>query len=172
MYYLFMGVFMNRLKDLREDRDLLQKDFINIFNLSKTGYAQYENEINDIPTNMLCNFSNYYKTSIDYILCRSDIHKPYSKSNISRRQYQNRIKFLRKAKNESQAHISKIINVTQSTLSKYELEKSDISTDLLCALADYYNTSTDYLLFNTDDIKAHDKSPFYKEKIKRETIHN
>ena len=78
---------MNRLKDFREDYDLHQKDFKNIFNLSKTGYAQYENEINDIPTYMLCNFSNYYKTSIDHLLGRSDIRSPYTKSNISITKY-------------------------------------------------------------------------------------
>jgi len=76
---------MNRLKDLREDKDLHQKDFKNILNISKTEYACYENETNDIPTKMLCKFSNYYKTSIDYILYRSDIRTPYTKNKISRR---------------------------------------------------------------------------------------
>lgn len=163
---------MNRLKDLREDRDLRQKDFKDIFNLSKTGYAQYENEVNDIPTRMLCEFSNFYKTSIDYILCRSDIRLPYSKSNISRRDYQNRIKFLRKMDNKNQTDMSKFINVTQSTYSKYELEKSDLSTDLLYKLADYYNTSIDYLLCNTDDIKPHKKSILYEEKNNKVFVNN
>ena len=163
---------MNRLKDLREDRDLRQKDFKDIFNLSKTGYAQYENGVNDIPTKMLCEFSNYYKTSIDYILCRSNIRTPYSKSHISRRGYQNRIKELRRIDNKSQTEMSKLINVTQSTYSKYELEKSDLSTDLLNKLADYYNTSIDYLLFNTDEIKAHKKSILYEEKNKKVVVHN
>lgn len=163
---------MNRLKDLREDNDLRQKDFKDIFNLSKTGYAQYENEVNDIPTKRLCEFSNYYKTNIDYILGRSDIHTPYPKSNISRRDYQNRIKMLRKAENKNQTEMSKIINVTQSTYSKYELEKSDLSTDLLCKLADYYNTSVDFLLYNTDDAKAHKKSELYEARNKKVPVHN
>jgi len=79
---------------------------------------------------------------------------------------------LRKNENKNQTEMCKIINVTQSTYSKYELEKSDLSTDLLCALADYYNTSTDYLICNTDEIKAHEKSILYKEKYKRKVVNN
>ena len=55
---------------------------------------------------------------------------------------------------------------------KIELEKNDVSIDLLCALADYYNTSTDYLICNTDEIKAHEKSILYKEKYKRKVVNN
>lgn len=163
---------MNRLKDLREDNDLFQKDFKDIFNLSKTGYSQYENEINDIPTKMLCEFSTFYNTSIDYILYRSDIRIPYSKSNISRRCYQNRIRELRKAENKKQDEMSKLLNVSQSTFSKYELEKSDIAIDLLNKLADYFNTSVDYLLYNTDNIKPHEKSILYDDKSSRVIVNN
>ena len=46
---------MNRLRDLREDRDLLQKDIAKILNMSQTGYSQYETETNDIPTEILRN---------------------------------------------------------------------------------------------------------------------
>ena len=40
---------MNRLKDLREDRDLLQKDIAKFLNMSQTGYSKYEVGTNDIP---------------------------------------------------------------------------------------------------------------------------
>lgn len=55
---------------------------------------------------------------------------------------------------------------------KIELEKSDVSIDLLCVLADYYNTSTGYLICNTDEIKPHKKSILYKEKYKKKVINN
>ena len=44
---------MNRLRDLREDKDLLQKDIAKVLNMSQTGYSQYETETNDIPTEIL-----------------------------------------------------------------------------------------------------------------------
>lgn len=71
---------MNRLRDLREDRDLLQKDVAKILNMSQTGYSKYEVETNDIPTEILKKLASYYDTSIDYLLCLTDERKPYPKS--------------------------------------------------------------------------------------------
>ena len=59
---------MNRLRDLREDNDLLQKDIAKVLNISQTGYSKYETETNDIPTNILIKLATYYETSTDYIL--------------------------------------------------------------------------------------------------------
>lgn len=71
---------MNRLRELREDKDLFQKDIASYLNMSQTGYSQYETETNDIPTEVLRKLADYYNTSIDYILYRTDERKPYSKS--------------------------------------------------------------------------------------------
>lgn len=71
---------MNRLKDLREDRDLLQKDIAQILNMLQTGYSKYEVGTNDIPTDILKKLASYYDTSIDYLLCLTDERKPYPKS--------------------------------------------------------------------------------------------
>lgn len=71
---------MNRLRDLREDKDLYQKDIAKYLNMSQTGYSQYETETNDIPTEILKKLAIYYDTSIDYLLCLTDIRKPYPKS--------------------------------------------------------------------------------------------
>lgn len=71
---------MNRLKELREDKDLFQKDIAKILNMSQTGYSQYETETNDIPTKVLKKLANFYNTSIDYLLYETDERKPYSKS--------------------------------------------------------------------------------------------
>lgn len=71
---------MNRLKDLREDRDLLQKDIAQILNMSQTGYSKYEVGTNDIPTDILKKLASYYDTSIDYLLCLTYERKPYPKS--------------------------------------------------------------------------------------------
>ncbi len=73
---------MNRLRELREDKDLYQKDITKILNMSQTGYSQYETETNDIPTDILKKLANYYNTSIDYLLYRTDSRKPYPKSII------------------------------------------------------------------------------------------
>ena len=69
-----------RIKDLREDNDLFQKDIAKILNMSQTGYSQYETETNDIPTDILKKLADYYHTSIDYLLYRTDKINPYPKS--------------------------------------------------------------------------------------------
>ena len=59
---------MYRLKDLREDKDLLQKDVAKILGMSQTGYSKYEVGTNDIPTEVLIKLAIFYDVSIDYIL--------------------------------------------------------------------------------------------------------
>lgn len=71
---------MNRLRELREDKDLYQKDIAKHLNMSQTGYSQYETETNDIPTDILKKLAFYYNTSIDYLLCLTDERNPYPKS--------------------------------------------------------------------------------------------
>ncbi len=73
---------MNRLKELRNEKKLYQKDIAHILNMSQTGYSQYETETNDIPTEILKKLATYYEVSIDYILCLTDIKEPYTKSKI------------------------------------------------------------------------------------------
>lgn len=70
---------MNRLKELREDRDLLQKDIAKILNVSQRGYSHYENDTG-IPIDILRKLANFYDTSIDYLLYETDERKRYPKS--------------------------------------------------------------------------------------------
>ncbi len=73
---------MNRLKEIREDNDLLQKDLAKVLNISQRGYSHYEMEDTNIPISILKNLANYYHTSIDYLLYQTDERKPYPKSII------------------------------------------------------------------------------------------
>ncbi|MEG2000361.1 MAG: helix-turn-helix transcriptional regulator [Evtepia sp.] len=69
----------NRLRDLREDADLNQTQLAKILGMSQTGYSKYETGENDIPTQVLIKLSQFYKTSIDYILGVSNQRNPYQK---------------------------------------------------------------------------------------------
>ncbi len=71
---------MNRLKEIREDRDLLQRDVAKLVNVDQSNYSKYELEKINIPINILHQLADFYNTSIDYLLCRTDERKPYSKS--------------------------------------------------------------------------------------------
>ena len=61
-----------RIRDLREDRDLTQKQVAAMLGMSQTGYSKYETGENDIPTHILIQLADFYRTSTDYILERTD----------------------------------------------------------------------------------------------------
>lgn len=69
-----------RIRDLREDRDLLQKDLADYLNCSQVCYSNYEIGKRDIPTETLSKLAEFYNTSTDYLLGRTDEKKPYPKS--------------------------------------------------------------------------------------------
>ena len=61
-----------RIRDLREDRDLTQKEIAKALNCSQQVYSNYELGQRDIPTDVLIKLSKYYDVSVDYILGLSD----------------------------------------------------------------------------------------------------
>ncbi len=73
---------LNRLKELREDKDLIQKDLADYLKIDQSNYSKYELEKINIPIATLIKIANFYNTSIDYLLYRTDIRTPYAKSII------------------------------------------------------------------------------------------
>ncbi len=57
-----------RIRDLREDHDLTQKQMAKKLNCSQQVYSNYELGQRDIPTDILIKLSNFYNVSVDYIL--------------------------------------------------------------------------------------------------------
>jgi len=71
---------MNRLRDLREDRDLTQKEIATIFNINQSNYSKLELEKIEIPIKLLKRLSEFYNTSTDYILGLTNEIKPYPRN--------------------------------------------------------------------------------------------
>ncbi len=61
-----------RLRDLREDKDLKQADIAKLLNVKQNTYSQYENEKREIPLALLWKLADYYDTSIDYLVGRTN----------------------------------------------------------------------------------------------------
>ena len=61
-----------RLKDLREDNDVKQKELAEYLNIKQNTYSQYENGKREIPLDTLWKLADYYNTSVDYIIGRTD----------------------------------------------------------------------------------------------------
>ena len=66
-----------RIRDLREDRDLLQKDLAKRLNCTQVCYSIYEMGKRDLPTEVLIQLARFYHTSTDYLLGLTDISTPY-----------------------------------------------------------------------------------------------
>ncbi len=62
-----------RIRDLREDSDLTQKQMAKILNCSQQVYSNYELGQRDVPTDILIKMALYYNVSVDYILGISNI---------------------------------------------------------------------------------------------------
>lgn len=65
-------IMYRRIRDLREDHDLTQKQVAEILHCSQQVYSNYELGQRDIPTAILIALANYYHTSTDYILGLTD----------------------------------------------------------------------------------------------------
>ena len=61
-----------RLRDLREDHDMKQKDLAAYLNCSQQVYSNYELAQRDVPTDILIRLSQLYHVSVDYILGLTD----------------------------------------------------------------------------------------------------
>lgn len=61
-----------RIRDLREDKDLSQKEIAALLNISQSTYSRYESGFLDIPSEILISLSKLYGVSTDYILGLSD----------------------------------------------------------------------------------------------------
>ena len=61
-----------RIRDLREDRDLTQKQMAKALSCSQQVYSNYELGQRDVPTDVLIKLSAFYNVSVDYILGISD----------------------------------------------------------------------------------------------------
>ena len=66
-----------RLRDLREDHDLTQKQIADILRTSTQYYQKYERGVRPITVERLELLADFYGTSTDYILGRTQIRKPY-----------------------------------------------------------------------------------------------
>lgn len=68
-----------RIRDLREDKDLSQQKVADFLHCSQRAYSHYERGDVDIPTNILIKLALFHKTSVDYLLGLTDNPKPYAR---------------------------------------------------------------------------------------------
>ncbi len=147
-----------RIRDIREDSDLTQQQTADYLGMSRTGYSKYETGENDIPTAIWIMLSKLYGTSVDYLMGRTDEHKPYPES--APRKGCEIIRNERKASGFNQTRTAALLNMSQTGYSKYETGENDVPSEIWSALADLYETSTDFLMGITAQREAYPKAKY------------
>ena len=70
-------MYYPRLRDLREDKDLVQKEVAALLGIDQRVYSTYETGKREIPTRFVVLLADFYNTSTDYILGRTNVTTPY-----------------------------------------------------------------------------------------------
>ena len=68
-----------RIRDLREDNDRTQKEIADFLLCDQSLYSKYERGERPLPLEFADRLADFYGVSVDYLLCRTDVRKPYPK---------------------------------------------------------------------------------------------
>lgn len=75
-------MFYQRLRDLKEDKDLKQSNVAKIIKVSENQYGRYERGENDIPLEKALILADFYNVSLDYLAGRTNDKKGFNKSDL------------------------------------------------------------------------------------------
>lgn len=121
-----------RLKDIREDNDISQEEMAQILEINRSTYSLWELGINIIPLNKLCDYADYFRVSIDYVLGLTNDKKiPIIYKGLNLKTLGNNMKNIRLKHNLSQENVADILGVTQACITRYEKGIICISTSNL-----------------------------------------
>ena len=68
-----------RIRNLREDKDLSQQDMADYLHCTQVCYSNYENGKRDIPSEAWTSLADFYGVSVDYLMGRTNVKEPYPK---------------------------------------------------------------------------------------------
>lgn len=142
----------DRIKLIREEKELTQMQMAEILNVKRSAYSLWEINKNVIPLVKLNKFCNIFSLSMDYITGLSDI-KEYDLrySELDTKDIGKRFKQARKELNFTQEKLAKIFNTTHSAISAYENGVTMIPTIFLIEFAKISNISLNWFCGKTDN---------------------
>lgn len=147
-------IFMNseRIKELREECEITQKDFSKRLGCTRSAYSLWEINKNTIPLYYLNRLSNLLDVNIDYIAGLSDRkYLPFKKIDINRISLGKKIKQARRDINYTQDKLALKLNTTHSVISAYESGKTAVPTLFMIEIAKITNRSLNWFLDKEKD---------------------
>ncbi len=146
--------YKERIKELRDKNNIMQKDIAKITELSTTQYCYYENETELMPPKHLNTLCNYFNVSFDYLFSFSKVKQyPNSINLLNNKTSGERLKEFRKDNKLTQTKLANILNTNQSVIANYERGRNIIATPFLYTICSKYYISADYLLGKIDEPK-------------------
>lgn len=147
-------IYKKRIIELREARELSQKEIANYLKIDNSLYAKYEKEYEIIPIKHLNTLCNYFNVSLDYLFEFTDeLSYQKQKKEIDLDKMITRLKETRKENKLTQEQLAKELNIARSALANYERGRNIIATPFLYTICKKYHISADYLLGKIDTIK-------------------
>ncbi len=147
-------IYKERLKQLREEKELKQHELANFLGFHVNGYGQFERKTTLLPIKHLNTLSNFFEVSLDYLFNFTNIRQYKNiNSKINSELSGKRLKEFRRDNNLTQEKLAKFLNTTHTNLVGYEKGSYIIATPYLYMICKKYNISADYLLGKIDEPK-------------------
>lgn len=134
-----------KLKKVRIYTDLKQREVAEILGVSRNSYNMWERENDLIPLRQLDKFCNIFHVSLDYVLGFTDVWKYENSKRIDPKLLAKRIKRIRRENDLTQDELAKILNITRSSISKYENGINLALTSYIIGFCKYFQISADFV---------------------------
>ena len=139
-----------RLKKVRIYADLKQREVADILGVSRNSYNMWEREYDLIPLKQLDKFCNYFNVSLDFVLGFSDTWEYLDSKPINPELLAKRIKRIRRENDLTQDDLANILNITRSSISKYENGVNFALTSYIIGFCKYFHVSADFITGKID----------------------
>ena len=134
-----------RLKKVRIYADLKQREVAEILGVSRNSYNMWERENDLIPLRQLDKFCNIFHVSLDYVLGFTEVWEYENSKRIDSKLLAKRIKRIRRENDLTQDELAKILNITRSSISKYENGINLALTSYIIGFCKYFHVSADFV---------------------------
>lgn len=142
---------MMRLKKVRIYADLKQREVAEILGVSRNSYNMWERENDLIPLRQLDKFCNIFHVSLDYVLGFTEVWEYENSKRIDSKLLAKRIKRIRRKNDLTQDDLAKILNITRSSISKYENGINLALTSYIMGFCKYFHVSSDFVTGKIDE---------------------
>ena len=140
---------MEQLKNMRKKYGLTMKQLGNEIGVAESTISQYESGKREPDYATLIRLADYFNVSVDFLLGRENDDNLTPDIPEAEKRFEkmtNRIKELRQSKKITQGALADYLGIAQNTLSYWEQGKYDIDSESLKKIANYFNTTIDYIL--------------------------